>query len=417
MDAHERLMEQDLRELLSGGSPPDLVAGALARLDAIEAGKRTARSESESEPHVASVTDGAHHPGQPIPSRLPRVRYLVEAACAACALAVFAWLLWPRAGETLPVGNATVASSSVKAPRNDSRNDIAGAFRIDDPPADAGKPLPESKPEITLYAARHWPAKVLPFAQNVILSLIEEEDEEAWMMPADAEIPVPDFKTSRLLLVPMSVGTGELKVWQTSGDSARAVWRFEFIVSADTKETDDATLIAIPRTSKPPRVEVSSHAPGQSAQYRAMEICRMAGGIGGLGLPVEKHRAVLVRGADQWKALLDKGALPGGTLLPVPLKDDESLCSPVDPAWVDPALHDVVVVLAPPDEKLALWPMALLGGEPGERTLIVLASREPMALVPSAKLLIFRLPRETGNLRVTVRGRYLKDFEVAKLVR
>ena len=84
----EALIEQDLRELLSGQAPPDLINQALKRLE----------RDSTETPNTPDEETGRLLEAEFTQLRGPGflVRRFAVAACALVALAVMAWLVWPQ---------------------------------------------------------------------------------------------------------------------------------------------------------------------------------------------------------------------------------------------------------------------------------------------------------------------------------
>lgn len=80
MNATEKLIDRDLKELLGGETPPDLIAQTLARLE---------RGDVVPEP-----APEAHEPAPT--GRLIMLRRLATAACVALAVGLITWVLWPQ---------------------------------------------------------------------------------------------------------------------------------------------------------------------------------------------------------------------------------------------------------------------------------------------------------------------------------
>jgi len=373
MSIHERLVELDLIELLSGVRPPDLTARVLARLKADE-DCRTVPAGPENRPHAVSESAGAL-PGQPLPSRVPRVRRLAELVLVCGVLGLCAWLLWPQP-DPAPGTN----SSSAVAPANEPQPQL--------PP----EPAPPVAP------LRQWALAGVDLQGVFIL----ESAADCARLSRALDPKLVDWQRNMLIVACAPVGDGS--GWNCElQPRAKAMAHLEIV--AAQRGSGPASLSAVvfemPRATFDYTARLTiqrNDVPELVVDTPAWRLLEVAIGVGS---GVTERRAELIRTPEAWASLFTGGELPSGTRLAKPLTELGGTRDTVDDAWTDSG-EDILAICAG-EFPASLKGYLLYDGIPGWRRLTFW--KEPMGQSkPTGLFLLVKVPREAGKLVVDLQG-------------
>lgn len=371
MDAHERLIELDLVEVLSGSRPPDLTDRALARWMAAE-DCRTVPAGPEHRPHAVSDSAGAL-PGHDLTPWAPRLRRFAEVALVCGVLGLCAWLLWPRAGNPGAVPDA--GQSPV-----------------------ANGPVPEPSPEPPVSPLRQWALQGVRL-QGVFV--LESEIECARLVygwkPRDV-----DWLNHMLVVAAAPVGQGAS--WSCELQPRQNRMAHLEIVAQQAPAQEgllSAAVFEMPRAEYDFSARMTVRRNGQPELLVNTQVWRLLEVALGIGTGTVDRKAELVRSPGDWARLLTAGELPGGTRLARPVSQLAGMAGKVDDGWADTG-HDILAVCAG-EYPASLWGHLLYEGVPGRRRLTFW--KEAMGdAPPSGILLLVKLPRESGALVVDLYG-------------
>lgn len=371
MGAHERLIELDLAEVLSGRRPPDLTDRALAQLMAAE-DCRTVPAGPEHRPHAVSDSAGALPANEP-GTWLPPFRRVAELALVCGVLGLCAWLLWPEADSP------AVVPDSGQSPA-------------------ANGPMPEPSPLPPVSPLRQWAL------QGVRLQGVFVLDSEVECTRLVYGWKPRDIDWSNHMLVVAAAPVGQGASWSCELQPRESRIAHLEIVAQQAPGQEgllSAAVFELPRAEYEFSARVTMRRSGQPELMVNTPVWRLLEVALGIGTGTADRRAELVRKPADWARLLTAGELPGGTRLARPVSQLAGTAGKVDDDWADTD-HDILAVCAG-EYPASLWGHLLYEGVPGRRRLTFW--KEAMGdAPPSGILLLVKLPRESGTLIVDLYG-------------